>query len=320
MRTVAALVAAGLAFAYALALTGCDAPTKGCRIDLECHAGEACVVGVCRTIVTSGGGGDDGGAGAPDLAGGGADLAQPIPDGFTPDAPVGCGFNGDGVITRAEAPFAVGLGGIFAVPPPSTTVTVTTRPTATGWDFSAPVAGERRLYSQLLSPSGTWWAADFPSATYAERLDDANALFGVYRVGADALELLGVVSETDGLTRTKLTYATPIPVMKFPLREGDRWTAESGVSGLANGFAFVATERYTFTVDKRGTTKVPLGQFDTLRLRFDYRQTYGLYVTTRISYIHLAECYGAVARIRSTDGETDGDFTEATEYRRLATP
>jgi hypothetical protein len=313
---MAALVGATIAFA--LALVGCDPPMKGCRSDLDCGDGAACVVGACRAI--SSGRPGDGGAAAVDLAGPSFDLLQPIPDGFSPDAPVGCGFNGDGTITRAEAPFAVGLGGIYAVPPPSTTVTVTTRPTASGWDYSAPVAGERRVFSQLLSPSGTWWAADFPGATYAERLDDAQALLGVYRVTATALELLGVVSETEGFQKTELKYDTPIPVLQFPLREGAAWTAESSVSGLANGFAFVATERYAFSVDKRGTTKVPLGDFDTLRLRVDYRQTYGFYVTTRITYIHLAECYGAVARVRSTDGETDGDFTEATEYRRLASP
>jgi hypothetical protein len=64
---------------------------------------------------------------------------------------------------------------------------------------------------------------------------------------------------------------------------------------------------------------VPAGSFDTLRLRMNYSETVGVYVTTRITYLYLAECYGAVARIRSQDNETSADFTTASEYRRLAT-
>ena len=55
-------------------------------------------------------------------------------------------------------------------------------------------------------------------------------------------------------------------------------------------------------------------------MRMDYTQTFGLLVTARITWLHLAECYGVIARVRSVDGETQPDFTRATEYRRLATP
>jgi hypothetical protein len=188
------------------------------------------------------------------------------------------------------------------------------------WDLSAPVAGERKVFDQLIDPAGAWWAASFPGATYAQIIDDANNLFGVFRMTASALEMVGVVSAQDGLTRTLLTYATPIPVLKLPLAAGDQWTADSLVSGQASGVLFAAQEHYAFTVTARGTTKVPAGSFDSLRLRMDYTQTYGLLVTTRITWLHLAECYGAIARVRSTDGETSPDFTRAAEYRRLAAP
>ena len=65
---------------------------------------------------------------------------------------------------------------------------------------------------------------------------------------------------------------------------------------------------------------MPAGSYDTLRLRFDYTQTVGFVVTKRITFIHMAECFGNVARIRSKDNETNADFTTATEYRRMATP
>ena len=106
----------------------------------------------------------------------------------------------------------------------------------------------------------------------------------------------------------------------LPLAKNDNWSSESDVSGIASGVGFFAHEKYLFTVDARGNTKVPAGTFDTLRLRIQYTQTYGFLVTTRFIYIHLAECYGAVARIRSKDNEASADFTQAAEYRRLSTP
>ncbi len=300
----------------ALLLAACEPTTTGCRVDGECSGG-VCVAGICRSLGDTDLAGADGGA---------ADGPQSIydfsgvPDGFSPDAPASCSFNNDGTLQRSEAPFLVGLGGLFALNPSGSTVQVSLKASGGTWDFSTAVPGEHKSFSQLTSPAGTWWAADFPTATYAERLDDAQALYGVYRANNDSLELLGVVSEQNGVQKTELTYATPIKVLQFPLSVGSNWVSESDVTGLASGVFFTAHEKYTFSADARGTAKVPLGPFDTLRLRFDYKQTYGFLVTTRITYLHLAECYGAVARIRSRDNETSADFTQATEYRRLATP
>jgi hypothetical protein len=295
---------------------GCEPSTIGCRVDGECSGG-VCVAGSCRSLGNADLAGADGGVidGPPspyDFSG--------VPDGFSPDAPTSCSLNADGTLQRSEAPFLVGLGGLFAINPSGSTVQVALKASAGTWDFSTAVPGEHKSFSQLVSPAGTWWAADFPTATYAERLDDGQALYGVYRATADALELLGVVSEQSGLQQTKLSYATPIKVLQFPLAVGSQWVSESDVSGTASGIFFAAHEKYSFSADARGTTKVPLGSFDTLRLRFDYRQTYGFLVTTRITYLHLAECYGAVARVRSRDNESSADFTQATEYRRLAAP
>lgn len=295
---------------------GCGgAKSGGCRSDDDCGAGQACVVGECRTLA-----GADLSA-AVDLGGGAADFDVPVPDGWSPDAlAASCTFNGDGTITRAEESFTVGLGALFAVNPPGTTVPVNNVPVNGVWDFSAPVSNEQKNFDQLLSPNGQWWAADFPTATYAERIDDGQQAYGVFRVDADKLVMLGVVSDQGGVTRTELTYATPIVTLQFPFSVGSTWTSESDVSGVASGYAFFAHEKYVFSVDQRGTTKVPAASFDTLRVKMQYTQTYGALVTTRITYLHMAECYGAVARIRSQDNEPSADFTQAAEYRRLANP
>jgi hypothetical protein len=304
----------------AAALAGCSADSSfHCRSDNDC-GGSLCVNGVCRPL-----------APAPDLSSGtmpdgavAADLAQPI----TPPADGGlaldalaasCSFNSDGVIQRSEAPFLVGLGALYAVNPSGSTVPVNLTPAAAGWDFSAAVANESKIFDQILSPSGQWWSADFPSASYAEKLEDGQPILGVYRAAADRLELLGLVSEQSGFQKTELTYATPISILRFPISVGDHFTAGSDLSGTLDGFAFFGHDSYDITVDKRANTKVPAGSFDTLRLRINYTQTVGLVDTTRITYLHLTECYGAVARVRSQDNEPSNDFTQAVEYRRLAT-
>jgi hypothetical protein len=305
-------VAVGL---FALVLAGCSGDKSGCRVDDDCAVGEACVIGQCRALS----GADLSGAVA-DLGAPG-DLATPIPDGWNPDAlAASCSFNSDGTITRAEESFMVGLGALFAVNAAGTTVPVDNVAHNGVWDFSAPVSSEAKQFDQLVDPSGQWWAADFPTATYGERIDDGQQAYGVFRVSGDKLEMLGVVSDQGGFNRTELTYSTPIVVLQFPLSVSATWTSESDVTGLASGVGFVAHEKYVFAVGQRGMTKVPAATFDTLRLKMSYTQTYGALVTTRITYLHLAECYGAVARVRSKDNETSADFTQAAEYRRLANP
>jgi hypothetical protein len=304
--------------AAAVVASGCESAERGCRDDRGCAVGDACVNGQCRPVV-----GADLGAADAAVADGAqlVDFSPPVPDGWSPDAlAASCTFNGNGVLERGEAPFIPNLGGLFATNPSGSTQTVNVVPQGGAWDFSAPISNERKVFDQLIAPGSAWWAAEFSGATHAQKLDDSSAMVGVYRATPTALELLGVASEQSGASQTLLKYATPIEVLKFPLMTGSSWTSESDVSGTAQGLFFAAHEKYVLSVDLRGNTKVPAGVFDTLRLRIGYTQTYGFLVTTRITYLHLAECYGAVARVRSRDNESMSDFTQASEYRRLSTP
>ncbi|HEX9102738.1 MAG TPA: hypothetical protein VF997_11065, partial [Polyangia bacterium] len=242
--------------AFVLALAGCGGNKSGCVVDQDCPVGDVCVVGSCRPLA----GADLSGVVA-DLGAGG-DLATPIPDGWNPDAlAASCSFNGDGTITRSEETFMVGLGALFAVNAAGTTVPVNNVPQNGTWDFSAPVSSEAKQFDQLVDPSGQWWAGDFATATYGERIDDGQQAYGVFRVSATKLEMLGVVSEQNTFNRTELTYATPIVVLQFPLSVGTTWTSESDVSGTASGVVFFAHEKYVFSVGERGTTRVPAASF-----------------------------------------------------------
>jgi hypothetical protein len=299
-------------FVCAALLAGCDAGDLGCRVDVECGSGQVCVAGGCVDRAAPGPGDTAADGGAPD-------LAQPTsaPDGFSPDA-FSCPFNGDGVLQRAELPAMPGLGGFFMAAPAHTTVNLIK--TAGVWDFSGPKAGDEKVFDGLTSPAGTWWAVAFPDASYAQLLDAGTGLIGVYKIDDTHLYLLGAVSASDGISRTQLTYAPPIDVLHFPLSLGASWSVTANLSGVVSGIAFFATETWAMSVDDRGQAKTPAASFDALRLRIDYEQVYGLAVTRHVSYLFLSECYGVVTRIRSADGVTAADFTDASEYRRLAAP
>jgi hypothetical protein len=74
------------------------------------------------------------------------------------------------------------------------------------------------------------------------------------------------------------------------------------------------------SVDAVGVLRVPAGEFDVTRVRVDLSQTvpFTIFGMENITYTFLAECYGVIARVRSTDGEENAEFTEAAEYRRLS--
>jgi hypothetical protein len=213
-----------------------------------------------------------------------------------------------------------GLGGFFMATPSNEAATVDLTKTGGTWDFSGSKPGDEKVFDGLTSPSGAWWASSFPNASYAQLLDAGTGYLGVYQIDDTHLYLLGAVSPTSGFAQTLVSYDPPIDVLRFPLAKGDHWTVDTTLSGVASGIAFYATETWTMNADDSGKVKTPADTFDALRMRVDYSQTYGFAVTTNISYLFIAECYGVVTRIRSTTGETSANFTQASEYRRMAAP
>ena len=98
--------------------------------------------------------------------------------------------------------------------PPAPTCRSTTCAHNDVWDFSAPSRARPSSSISSVDPSGQWWAADFPTATYGERIDDGQQALRRLPVGTDKLEMLGVVSEQRRRQPTELTYTTPIVVLR----------------------------------------------------------------------------------------------------------
>ncbi len=289
---------------------------------MACRVGADCATGICNS---------DGTCGRPRTDAGTTDAFVPTsPDAFTPigsdsgpspDTGVRvCTPDGDGTITRAESPLRAGLYATFRIAEDATVDTVGTMSGgARRWDLSGTFTGDHDERVELLSPVGAWWAGDYPLATYAARLSASSDNLGVFQITDTALRLLGVVSPTDGVSRTNLENDPPVEVLRFPLREGDTWTTTTSISGLALGVVAAYTEEYTFVADSHGVIATPFGDVDVIRVRSELERTSGFAtIDTRRSFAFVGECFGTVATITSDSFETDSEFTRASELRRLA--
>jgi hypothetical protein len=185
------------------------------------------------------------------------------------------------------------------------------------WDLSGSLAGDQPVPVQTLPPAGTWWASQFPNATYAVKLSSSSDLLGIFEATSSSLLLLGVVSPAAGTFQTILTYDPPVTVLAFPISVGASWSTTSTASGQSDGVLAVATEAYADDVDAAGTIATPYGTFPALRVRVVLTRTVGVVQTTVRTYVWVAECYGTVATIVSQDDEPSSEFTSAAEVRRL---
>jgi hypothetical protein len=252
---------------------------------------------------------------------GDATIDAPLADGAA-DAPSGaCTPDHDGHITMAELPLVPGRMATFRT---ATNVAIDTAGTANGdgsrtWDYTAQLSGDADDAIALAAPTGTWWAADFPAATYAAPLSASSDLLGVFAVSASSVTLLGVVSPEGGTLSTELTYDPPAAILGLPITAGGTWTTTSTVSGTAQGVITAYTEKYASRVDEVGTMKTPYGPFPVLRIATDLTRTAGVTtLLTERSFAWAAECFGSVASIQGKDFDTSAELSSAAEVRRLA--
>ena len=261
----------------------------------------------------------------------------------TADAAEVCVPDGDGRVSFDEfvADPSLGINAIYTTNTPGSAVSV---PSMAGtdngdgtfsWDFGQASGADQSWSVAIAQPDDFWFAKYFSGATYIVGMDASESVYGAYRVNvvAERLELLGMATANEAEAGL-LKYEQPIVVFEFPLSYGRSWQSGrvqanghwEGTDYPANyGLAGEVTlqHSYGFEVDRRGDVTVPLGDFDVLRLRSNQlmeavNSLTGTFASEKmIAYFYIAECTGLVARVRSTDGETNPDFDEAAEYLRL---
>ncbi len=323
--------------AASVALAGCADGSAGadCRVGAECASGVCESGGTCRPVANDSTGfipgevADDAGPTETsdtrvDELPGDVPLHPDTPPLDIPDNPApACQPNSDGTVSAAEAPFPTGVTVTFrtALGAPVDLVGETVDGERT-WDLSAPAAGDTDLPITTEQVLDQWFAGLFQGASYAARLTAQNSLLGVFRRTDSALQLLGVVSPEAGTLRTELIYDPPVDLLRFPVTLGAEWMIESKITGRAEGVPCTSVggcmERYRFEVDAAGTVLTPFGAFPSLRVRTELDRKVGLVTQVSRSFQWVVECFGIVATVNSQVGETQIEFSSASELRRLA--
>ncbi|HVV87146.1 MAG TPA: hypothetical protein VHE35_29100 [Kofleriaceae bacterium] len=240
----------------------------------------------------------------------------------TPEPPIACLPDLDGVLTATEVPVLLDTPLDYYV---GADVTVDVKGEGSGdtlhWDWSE----ERRddtIEATTAGALGTrWYAGMFPGGQFVSPA--AGGLDGIYAKDDEGVYLLGLASPTDAApTKTLLRYAAPVAILRFPLAVGATWTETGTITGgTLNGLPYNGTDRYDLAADARGELHLPYVRFvDALRVRIRVTSTPaiggGMTVQRQVGF--WAECFGEIGRATSRPNEPNDDFTTAEAQRRLA--
>jgi hypothetical protein len=237
------------------------------------------------------------------------ETPQPMPAPTLPS----CVPNRDGMITADELPIALGATVDYYV---DTNQPVDQTLSNGVWDLSQ----ERNDSVIALGPvalGAQWYASMFPSGQFV--VDAGSGLDGVYHQDAEALWLDGTASQANDANKTLIVYPTPLPVLRFPVTDGESYSSTAAINGTIDGLPFNGSDELDVDVADSGRLDVPYVNFSpTLRVRENAIRKTGTSQVTKRTTIFLFECFGEVARAESKQDETNPDFTTAAYLRRFA--
>jgi len=241
-----------------------------------------------------------------------------------------CLPNLDGVIDATELQVALGVPVTYVDSPVGGTRTVDVAGTTDGsgnltWDFSESYADDVNLTLTAMPLSGKWYQESFPDGQWAAQLDEADTTEGIYSADGEAIYLQGVASVemAPAAGRTLIVYTTPVALYRFPLAPGSAWTSTSTVTGgTLSGLPYAGTDTYSVADDAVGEVDLHdyvFTQAHRIRTTVTLSPSAGeTQVTRQVDF--LFECFGSIVHVASEPGETNDDFTQATEVRRLSNP
>jgi len=246
---------------------------------------------------------------------------------YTYDAgTLSCVPNLDGTIDADELAPALGVDVHYLISPQGTDRTVDLVGAIVDgqrqWDFSVDYADDAEVTMTATALEGKWYASSFPNGEFTAPFDAAHTLDGVYRHDQDALWLLGLASVDPSPTtgQTLVAYDTPIALVRFPLTAGASWVSTGTVTnGTIDGLPYAGKDVYQIEDQETGTLvlrDVRYQQAHKLRTAVTISPAVGT-ATTQRQVSFFSECFGEVTRATSKPGETDPDFTDAMELRRL---
>lgn len=223
-----------------------------------------------------------------------------------------CVPNRDGAITPDELPLALGAKVDYYA---STNTAVTL--TGDVVDLSQERSSDQVISLGPTALGSQWYAASFPSGQFV--VDAGSGLDGIYHQDDRALWLDGTASQMQGANKTLIVYPTPLPVLRFPVTDGESYTSTVAITATVDGLPFNGSDTLDVDVTAVDRLDVPYVQFSpVLRVREKAVRTAGQVSVTKRTTIFLFECFGEVARAESKQDETNPDFTTAEYLRRFA--
>lgn len=244
----------------------------------------------------------------------------------TDPEPLDCVPNLDGRIDAAEIPLVLDTEVSFLVSPASTIRTVdlqgATEGDAVRWDWSTDFSDDQLARLSARSIEGKWYADEFPPDAFVAAFDDGGTTESISRQDDRGLYLLGVAStEADPSSgRTLLVYQNAIELIRFPIEPGSQYQ-QIGVidNAVFNGLPYAAVDTYDVEVVAIGELALPSFSFTQahqVRIGLTIEPALGETTSVRQASFFF-ECFGEVARATSRADETDPNFSEAVELRRI---
>lgn len=190
------------------------------------------------------------------------------------------------------------------------------------WDWSYRDSDEQQLTVEAEDLAGKWYADAFPNGEFVTNLDAAGREESVYSNSPSGLLLHGFASadEEPESGETLMVYREPVIVYPYPIEPGSTWVSTGEIEDATfRGLPYAGRDIYEGEVEETGELWLP-----DIRFEQAHKVTTSVTVqpavgqsTSRKQVSFLYECFGEVARALSRDGETDDNFTVATEVRRL---
>jgi len=208
------------------------------------------------------------------------------------------------------------------------TVNVGSAGTNQTWDFRSLTIDGVNAAFDFIGPTGTPFEGDFPTANFVQRLefDAQTSLYTYSEVTSDAFSQLGIGTVSTN-PDTSFIMERSDDVAPLPLTFGTMWTSTTtDTTDFGSGVLFVNNSTTTNNVDGWGTVRLPVGDFDCLRIREDsehisetiFNGNVQTSDTTRdISYTWVSKQNFLLVAVTSQDGETDPNFTEASSVFRI---
>ncbi len=198
------------------------------------------------------------------------------------------------------------------------------------WDFRNIVLQADRVINQFASPQATPFAAQYPQANLAQKTtmpSQPGVEYYLYlQVAAANLQTLGSGFVTPDTAIAD--FAGSSDLAPLPLQFGLTWnTVASDTLGDPATFGTITKSTTNNSVDAWGRVRLPVGDFDCLRIRANSQVISLTYfggvlfladTTVSIDYSWVSRGNFFVAQATSQDGETNPNFTNASSFGRLA--